>query len=151
NVPVHAPVWGLGRVLAQEHPEARCVLVDLDGGSGAPGEEAHMLSDELLAAKGADEVAFRNGRRLVPRLVRGSGTSSRARFDFDGEASVEQLTVVQPGVLDSLTVRPGQEPCPSEGQVKIRVRATGLNFRDVLNALGLYPGDPGPLGAECSG
>jgi myxalamid-type polyketide synthase MxaB len=35
--------------------------------------------------------------------------------------------------------------------VEIRVVATGLNFRDVLNALGMYPGDPGPLGNECAG
>ena len=31
------------------------------------------------------------------------------------------------------------------------MRATGLNFRDVLNVLDLYPGDPGPLGGECAG
>ena len=31
-------------------------------------------------------------------------------------------------------------------QVEIRVEATGLNFRDVLNALGMYPGDAGPAG-----
>ena len=37
------------------------------------------------------------------------------------------------------------------GEVEIRVLATGLNFRDVLNALGMYPGDPGPLGNECAG
>ena len=36
-------------------------------------------------------------------------------------------------------------------QVEIKVRATGLNFRDVLNVLNLYPGDPGPLGGECAG
>jgi len=35
--------------------------------------------------------------------------------------------------------------------VEIRVHATGLNFRDVLNALDMYPGDPGPLGGECAG
>jgi len=31
------------------------------------------------------------------------------------------------------------------------VHASGLNFRDVLNALDLYPGDPGLLGGECAG
>ncbi len=40
---------------------------------------------------------------------------------------------------------------PAAGEVEIRVRAAGLNFRDVLNALGMYPGDAGPLGSECSG
>jgi NADPH:quinone reductase-like Zn-dependent oxidoreductase len=34
---------------------------------------------------------------------------------------------------------------------EIRVRAVGLNFRDVLNVMGLYPGDPGPPGGDCAG
>ncbi|MGA1354795.1 MAG: quinone oxidoreductase-like protein 1, partial [Candidatus Limnocylindrus sp.] len=33
----------------------------------------------------------------------------------------------------------------------VRVRAVGLNFRDVLNALGEYPGDPGPPGGDMAG
>nr|XP_027193935.1 uncharacterized protein LOC113788670 [Dermatophagoides pteronyssinus] len=35
--------------------------------------------------------------------------------------------------------------------VKIRVFSIGLNFRDILNVMDLYPGDPGPLGGDCSG
>ncbi len=35
--------------------------------------------------------------------------------------------------------------------MEIRVHATALNFRDVMNVMGLYPGDPGPLGGECAG
>lgn len=34
---------------------------------------------------------------------------------------------------------------------QVAVRAVGLNFRDVLNCLGMYPGDPGPPGADCAG
>src|SRR5690606_36490421 len=34
---------------------------------------------------------------------------------------------------------------------EIEVLAAGLNFRDVLNALGMYPGEAGPLGSECAG
>ena len=36
-------------------------------------------------------------------------------------------------------------------EVLLSVRAVGLNFRDVLNVLGEYPGDPGPPGADSSG
>jgi polyketide synthase 12 len=36
-------------------------------------------------------------------------------------------------------------------QVRLRVVAAGLNFRDVLNALGMYPGEAGALGAEAVG
>ena len=31
-------------------------------------------------------------------------------------------------------------------EVLLSVTSTGLNFRDVLNVLGMYPGDPGPPG-----
>ena len=46
---------------------------------------------------------------------------------------------------------PAVRRAPGPGEVEIRVQATGLNFRDVLNVLGLYPGDAGPLGGECAG
>src|SRR5690606_3823707 len=44
-----------------------------------------------------------------------------------------------------------ERSAPTAGTVEVRVRATGLNFRDVLNVLGTYPGDPGPPGVEFSG
>ena len=40
---------------------------------------------------------------------------------------------------------------PRADEVEIRVRATGLNFRDVLAALDMYPGPSIPLGNECAG
>ena len=35
--------------------------------------------------------------------------------------------------------------------MQVTVRAIGLNFRDVLNILGMYPGDPGSPGGDCAG
>src|SRR5690606_6642693 len=55
------------------------------------------------------------------------------------------------GVLENLTLRPQNRRRPGAGEIEIEVRASGLNFRDVLNALGMYPGDAGPLGSECAG
>ena len=54
--------------------------------------------------------------------------------------------------IDSLAGR-SRRPrrLPGPGEVEIAVDATGLNFKDVLNVLGMYPGDPGPLGGECAG
>ena len=48
------------------------------------------------------------------------------------------------------------EPLPTfpplkETETLLHVRAVGLNFRDVLNVLGEYPGDPGPPGGDSSG
>ncbi|MDW6065223.1 alcohol dehydrogenase catalytic domain-containing protein [Streptomyces sp. FXJ1.4098] len=36
-------------------------------------------------------------------------------------------------------------------EVRLSVRAAGMNFRDVLNALGMYPGDAGWMGCEAAG
>ena len=53
------------------------------------------------------------------------------------------LTNLKPVVVPPMT--------PGQGQVLLEVCAVGLNFRDVLNVLGMYPGDPGAPGADCAG
>jgi NADPH:quinone reductase-like Zn-dependent oxidoreductase/NAD(P)-dependent dehydrogenase (short-subunit alcohol dehydrogenase family)/acyl carrier protein len=48
-------------------------------------------------------------------------------------------------------LRPVSRTEAGPGQVEIQVCVVGLNFRDVMNAMGLYPGGPIPFGAECAG
>ena len=67
-----APLWGLGRTIAQEHPTLHCVRVDLDtvgAGTGAP-----ALLRELCTPGPEDQVAFRGEDRYVARLVRAAAT-----------------------------------------------------------------------------
>ncbi|OEV06510.1 alcohol dehydrogenase catalytic domain-containing protein, partial [Streptomyces oceani] len=63
------------------------------------------------------------------------------------------LDIPSKGSLDSLTLAPSArgdaELAP--GEVRIAVRAAGVNFRDVLNALGMYPGDASDFGLEGAG
>jgi NADPH:quinone reductase-like Zn-dependent oxidoreductase len=40
---------------------------------------------------------------------------------------------------------------PGAGEVLLSVKAVGINFRDVLNVLGMYPGDPGAPGSDVAG
>lgn len=61
-----APLWGLGSVVAQEHPDLWGGLVDL-APVGSPREAASLI-DELCGPDGEDQVAFRDGRRHVARL-----------------------------------------------------------------------------------
>ena len=61
------------------------------------------------------------------------------------------LTFTSRGSLENLQLETTVRRPPGRGEVEIRVHATALNFRDVMNVMGLYPGDPGPLGAECAG
>lgn len=61
-----ASVWGLGRVLIQEHPELRPRLVDLD--PTLPGMSVSTLIQALGQTDREDQVAFRQGQRYVARL-----------------------------------------------------------------------------------
>jgi len=139
-----APLWGFGKVVALEHPELRCARVDLDP---APGEEAsRALLDEVLAAgDGEDQVGFRAGKRHVARLVR-----HRVARPARQRRGPVRLRVGQPGVLDELELEPLERRPPGRQEVEIEVHATGLNFRDVLNALGMRR-DEDALGGECAG
>jgi acyl transferase domain-containing protein/thioesterase domain-containing protein/acyl carrier protein len=65
-----APVWGLARTVALEHPSLRGGVIDLPGAPASPRYDADTLVAELLEPDGEDQVAFRNGERFVPRLAR---------------------------------------------------------------------------------
>jgi acyl transferase domain-containing protein/NADPH:quinone reductase-like Zn-dependent oxidoreductase/acyl carrier protein/NAD(P)-dependent dehydrogenase (short-subunit alcohol dehydrogenase family) len=55
------------------------------------------------------------------------------------------------GSLANLKLVLHNKESPGTGEVLVAVHAVGLNFRDVLNVLGMYPGDPGPPGGDCAG
>ncbi len=64
-----APLWGLGRVIAQEHPTLWGGLVDLEPRASLR-DAAAQLREEISSPDGEDQLAFRQGRRHVARLVR---------------------------------------------------------------------------------
>ena len=74
-VAAHAPAWGLGGSIASEHPEWRAVRVDLDPSAPDPSGE---LWRELQQDGREDRVAFRGGRRYVPRLLKGGRRTTRS-------------------------------------------------------------------------
>ncbi len=137
--PAQATIWGLGRVLAREHPELGCVCVDLDPSD--PIAALPLLVAELHGPGDENQVALHSGVRRVARLT------PKPPF---GDRSL-RLAIAERGTFDGLTLQQVERPKPGTGEVLIRVRAAGLNFRDVLNTLGMYPGDPGELGHECAG
>src|SRR5579871_798844 len=147
-----APLWGLGKVISLEHPELRCVRVDLDPAGDSTGNAA-ALAEEIWSRSQEEEIALRRGARYAPRLVRRSRKAvnlAKARLQPPGTESF-QLEIETRGVLDNLSLKPVQRRAVGRGEVEIQVSATGLNFRDLLNAMGMYPGDAGPMGLECAG
>ncbi|MFG1954456.1 SDR family NAD(P)-dependent oxidoreductase [Micromonospora sp. NPDC048830] len=137
-----AAAWGLGRALAREADGIACTCLDLDPADPRPVPED--LPDLLLAPGDEDQLALRDGVVHVPRLVPAAPAPPAA-------AQPVHLRVRERGVLENLALEPAARRDPRPDEVEIRVHATGLNFRDVLNALGMYPGEAGPLGLECAG
>jgi myxalamid-type polyketide synthase MxaB len=146
-----APLAGMARTLALEAPKLNCRHLDLDP-AGTPDELAAALLAEMDAGGAENQLAYRAGQRYAARLVRlaDEPAETSRRLELPAAAAC-QLDTAGRGVLDHLVLRPVERRPPGPGEVEIEVRATGLNFRDVLNALGMYPGDAGPLGGECSG
>src|SRR5205823_8986074 len=100
----------------------------------------------LAAAADEPELALREGARLVPRLVRATGS-----LTVPGEGAW-RLGVERGGTLEDLMLLPNPDAERELGlsEVRVAVHAAGLNFRDVLLALGMYPGEA-PLGGDAAG
>jgi acyl transferase domain-containing protein/acyl carrier protein len=145
-------LWGMGKVIALEHPELNCVRVDLD--PNEVGSQVQNLFEEIWSESSEDQVAFRDGIRHVARLIRSypipNAPQAEDRLALPANQPF-QLSLSNRGNLENLELQPASRRQPSAGEVEIRAIATGLNFRDILNALDLYPGEPGPLGLECAG
>jgi NADPH:quinone reductase-like Zn-dependent oxidoreductase len=142
-----ATLPGLAKTIDLEHPELHCRTVDLGEDDG---EAVARLVEELDAGGGEPMVAWRDGQRLVPRMIR-LGERHAADPDWqDLPAGPSRLRVETRGTLDGLKLGPAALRPPGPGEVTIRVRAAGLNFRDVVSALGMIPDDDDP-GLECAG
>jgi NADPH:quinone reductase-like Zn-dependent oxidoreductase/thioesterase domain-containing protein/acyl carrier protein len=155
-----APLLGMGRVAAMELPDLRPRLidVDLDPASDRIREAAAAVVAELFNDTSEGQIAYRDGKRYVARLVQDSSLAAEQTRGDAAELAVPngsfQLRIRQAGSFDQLQFVPVEREPLAAGQVEIEVRATGLNFSDVLKALGLYPGIKDtivPLGIEASG
>src|SRR5258708_9456107 len=56
--------------------------------------------------------------------------------------NVRQTWITRKGGPEVLELRDAPDPTPQSGQVRIRVRAAGVNFAELLACLGLYPDAP---------
>jgi acyl transferase domain-containing protein/D-arabinose 1-dehydrogenase-like Zn-dependent alcohol dehydrogenase/acyl carrier protein len=141
--PVQAALWGFGRTTINEEPALRAKLVDCDGSQ----EAVHALAKLLATPVDEPELALRQGKLLASRLL----PWARSGHLTVPRSSDYVLAPTERGAIDNLRLTETDVPPPDDGYVQVQVEAAGLNFRDVLNVLGLYPGDPGPIGGDFAG
>lgn len=137
----HAAVWGLLRSAQTENP-GRISLIDLDDWASADSAVAETAGRE------EPQLAIRGGVCFAPRVVRTGRPDDADLVD----AGTWRLAALGNGTLDSRNVVLRSSPesnRPLEpGEVRLAMRCTGVNFRDVLLALGDSADD---LGLEGSG
>lgn len=151
-------LWGLGRVAALEHPELGIGLIDVQP-LLSPQQVASEILAELCRESPESQVAYRSGRRFVPRLRRRvdllvDRLSQQARQLSVPRGTPSRIKLATAGSFEGLRVVPMSRRAPRGSELEIAVRVTGLNFSDVLKTLGLYPGltdSDIPLGIECAG
>src|SRR5881394_3344663 len=73
---------------------------------------------------------------------------------LSSRAEMRAIWITKHGGPDVLEVRETPDPVPQAGEVRIRVRAAGLNFAELMARQGLYPDAPKPpcvVGYEVAG
>jgi NADPH:quinone reductase-like Zn-dependent oxidoreductase/acyl transferase domain-containing protein len=166
--PLSALVTGFLRTLRLEDPSKRYISLDLDPVSDSWTPQATRAIVQILKNTFADswkvqrteyEFAERQGQILVPRICEDyeqnlaiakqiSEPETQAQC-FHQKSTYLRLEAKSPGNLDSLVFSGGPDPLLADGMVEIIPHAFGLNFRDVLVAMGQM--QEGFMGFECTG
>lgn len=142
--PRSAGCWGLASVAAIEYPELPLHTLDIDPSASL---DVDQVLAEFLNAAGT-RIALRGAQRFTPTLRRRRPRAAAAR------GASYRARVARPGTLEGVEVvdAPSTRVTLLPNEVRLRVLAAGLNFRDVLLTLGMYEGKGAPpLGAECAG
>ncbi|HXX68125.1 MAG TPA: SDR family NAD(P)-dependent oxidoreductase [Polyangiaceae bacterium] len=142
-------VWGVGRVASNELSGLSIRLIDLSEDPSEP--ELQSLVREAFAPSDEVDIALRGTSRFGLRIERApSGDERRIGASGDVAYRLEQR---QPGMLAGLVLAEHERQAPGPEEIEIKVRAAGLNFKDVMSALGMLPREAPhkQLGVECSG
>ena len=152
---VSAPLMGLARVANNEHNEFNWTTIDLE--SSTTPENLEFLVEEICSADDETEIAYRGDERYVNRLEKILTDEIPART----KEAVRQngvipyrLEIPTPGILNNLQLNETDRRTPGVEEIEIKVAAVGLNFRDVMKVIGMYPGNSRDLkwlGDECAG
>ena len=166
--PSQSALWGLGRVIMNEHPELNCKMIDFQGDFD-PDITSRLLLKELFLESGENsnqlnpnenEVIITENVRHVLRMTRSllSVNHEEQKREVLNRPRPYHLCFSTPGQLKNLYWQELPERFLQADEIEIKPYATGLNFRDVMYAMGLLSdeavenGFAGPtLGMELSG
>lgn len=129
------------RTIANERPALRCRSLDI----GAEYMEViGLVADAVLAVDTESESALRGSTWYAPRLEQVVEEDQRPRrLKIDTRISDQNyaVTLSQPGSLDNIVVREAPMPLAGKGEIVVEIAAVGLNFRDIMAATSILPGE----------
>jgi polyketide synthase 3/4 len=130
-----AGLRGLMRVIDSEHPHLKASSIDADEAC-----DPALIARQLLSGSDEDETAWRGGRWHTARLLRGPlRPGDRRTTVADCASDGVRLEIRNPGDVESLEFNAFERVQPGAGQIEVAVRASSINFADVLVAFGRYP------------
>jgi acyl transferase domain-containing protein/NADPH:quinone reductase-like Zn-dependent oxidoreductase/short-subunit dehydrogenase/acyl carrier protein len=129
-------VQALRRTATLEFPEPGIRSLDISQDT-----DANDLLHAITVVD-AEEMVLRGELILAPRLTKGTAPA---------EAPNRELVPAGSGLIEDLQSVSVPRSMPREDEVEIASHVHGLNFRDVMVALGMLPGTVQRLGGECAG
>lgn len=156
--PYQAGIWATGRVIRNEYPDIDLRMIDLQTGE-KPNRVSRMLWNEIHNGDGEEEVILTDSGRKAIRI---DETDMRVEVvDRDNLNHINrtyQLDFSRAGSIENLEWHGHERLIPADDEVEIEVRATGINFRDIMYTTGFLPAEMlegglsgASLGLECSG
>ena len=145
--PSMSVLWGLMRCIqSAAYPE--CFISDIDPSHeksmGWASYTVNTTGHSLDSYAVEHSSVFKSGASFHGKLL--------SVPDMPITRGTFQIRPCPRGSLHSLVLNfVNAEATVPEGFLSVSVHSVGINFRDVLNVLGAYPGDPGPPGADCAG
>ncbi|MBT8438601.1 MAG: polyketide synthase dehydratase domain-containing protein, partial [Gammaproteobacteria bacterium] len=135
RLPADAALWGFGRTLMNEASSYSLRLIDLPEDLNLA--VLNQLNEEIFHSTLESEIFIdTRGDRFAPRLRLEKHPFYKKAL-ADNSRSQTSLQFDIPGQLKNLVWKSTDSPDLGPDQVEVEIKATGLNFRDVMYALGL--------------
>jgi thioester reductase-like protein len=127
--PVAGALKGIMQVLKNEQPGYRCICIDLDPEYEDVECTVHELYDEFWSAEKDHQIAFRQRKRFVLRVIPMEQPPAPLLLP---NSERFQLKLPESQQIQDLTFISSTKPHIDEESVEILVKSAGLNFRDVF-------------------
>jgi phthiocerol/phenolphthiocerol synthesis type-I polyketide synthase C len=156
--PYQAGLWSIGRVIRNEYPDIDLRQIDIQSNVSSS-QISRLLWNEIQSGDGEEEIILNElGRKALRLNKKDISSEIYSREKLSSINKIYQLGFSRSGSIENLEWSAQDRRLPGLDELEVEVRATGLNFRDIMFTSGFLPGEMlenglsgATLGLECSG